>query len=71
VVAVSLKNAGVLAVSAGIDVLGAIAVGAGVWAGQYAAFRAGYRAYVKKRFRVLSGLMERLSRLVRGSEFAG
>ena len=51
----------------GIDVLGSVVVAAGVFAGQYVAFRGWHNRYVRKRFRVLSGLMDRVSRLVAGS----
>ncbi len=50
----------------GIDPAVAALMGAASWGVEYAAFRAWYRRFIKKRFRVLSGLMERLSQHIAG-----
>jgi len=50
----------------GVDPAAAVLMGAAAWGVQYAAVRAWYRSYIKKRFRVLCGLMTRLSRYVTG-----
>jgi hypothetical protein len=51
----------------GFDVFAGLLAAAGTFGGQYLGFRAWHKRYVKKRFRVLSGLMDRISHLVAGS----
>jgi hypothetical protein len=51
----------------GIDIPGAVVIGAAGWAGQYAAMRAWYHRFVRRRSQVLSGMLGRLSRFVRGT----
>ena len=50
----------------GIDIPGTLAIGAVTWAGQYAVMRAWYQRFVKRRSHTLSGLLKRLSGLVKG-----
>ncbi len=52
----------------GMDIPGAVVIGAATWAGLYAAMRAWYHRFVNRRSRILSGLLARLSRYVTGPE---
>jgi hypothetical protein len=54
--------------SLGLDLGIVVSAGAATWWGQYAIFRAWHRRYIKKRFRILSGLVERLSNIVGKAE---
>ncbi len=50
----------------GIDIAGAVAIGGVAWVGQYAAMRVWYHRFIKRRSNVLSGMLGRLSRYVKG-----
>ncbi len=50
----------------GVDAFGSVLAGGGMFGGLYATFRVIQNRYIRKRHRVLSGLMDRVKRIVAG-----